>query len=412
MISPYNQFMDMKKKLDNAYNPDKQGRKEKIVIGLSGGIDSYVTAYLLKIQKYELIGVTVANTWEDYTGDASKVFSCHTDQQKIDEMRDFCTKIGIPFHVVKASNEFKESVIEPWLADKAMGRFPKPCWNCHDLRMKLIYEKMLEVGAKQMATGHFAKLFHHESHKTVFVHTSNDEQHDQSALLSRVPHDILNSLILPLSDLSKKEVLKLAENFGLFEDNKKIQIHECLKWNDEIAELFLKKMPKKFLKEGEISTADGSQNFGSHEGIQSHTLGEEYEYRDSGKPIKGYFGNFNFPDKRMMIFEASYFMRDKFVLTNCYMSEEVSWIEPVKGFVLFSHEEMAECWIHPKPLNCVLIEMTEKHKVINGQILGLIKKKGKNSKIFLTGEVLMLEVEPETPEGEKSVPKVNYSLDF
>jgi tRNA U34 2-thiouridine synthase MnmA/TrmU len=404
--------MDMKKKLENAYNPDKQGQKEKIVIGLSGGIDSYVTAYLLKIQKYELIGVTVANSWDDFTGDGSKIFSCHTDQQKIEEMKEFCHKIGIPLHIVKASNEFKESVIEPWLADKALGKFPKPCWNCHDLRMKLLYEKMVEVGARRMATGHFAKLFHHESHGTVFVHTSNDDQHDQSALLSRVPHDVLNSIILPLSDLSKKEVLKLAENFGLIEDNKKIPIHHCLEWNEELAALVTKKMPKKFIKEGDITTADGTQSFGQHEGIQSHTLGEEYEYRDGGKPVKGIFGDYSYPEKRMMIFDPSFFMRDKFLLTNCHISEEVSWIEPVKGYVMFSQDEMVECWIHPKPLNCVYIEMSESHKLMNGQMLGLVKKKGKNSKLFLTGEVLMLEPEEETPEGEQSVPKVNYSLDF
>lgn len=404
--------MDMKKKLENTYNPDKQSRKEKIVVALSGGLDSYVTAYLLKIQKYELIGVTVANTWEDYTGDASKVFSCYTSQAKLDELKEFCHKIGIPLHIIKSSNEFKESVIEPWLADKALGRLPKPCWNCHDLRMKLIHEKMREVGAKQMATGHFAKLFHHESHGSVFVHTSNDELHDQSSLLSRLPHDILSSLVLPLSDLSKKEVIKLGENFGLAEDSKKLAIHQCLSWNEELAALVAQKMPKKFIKEGEIVSSDGIQNYGQHEGIQAHFLGEEIEYRDGGKPVKGYFGSFSFPEKRMHIYDESFFLRDKLLLINCHLSEEVSWIEPVKGFVVFSETDSVECWIHPKPLGAVFIELLEKHKLINGQMLSVIKKKGKNSKVYLTGEVQMLPPEPEIVEGEQSVPKVNYSIDF
>jgi tRNA-uridine 2-sulfurtransferase len=206
--------MDMKKKLENAYNPDKQTRKEKVVVGLSGGIDSYVTAYLLKIQKYELFAVTVVNAWDDYPSDSSEILSCHVNQQKIDELKEFCQKMGIPLQVVKATGEFKENVIEPWLADRATGRLPKQCWNCHEERMQIIYNKMVEAGATRMATGHYAKLFHHEAHGSVFVHTSNDEVNDQSALLSRLPHEILSSLILPLSDLSKKEVLKLAENFG------------------------------------------------------------------------------------------------------------------------------------------------------------------------------------------------------
>jgi tRNA-specific 2-thiouridylase len=404
--------MDMKKKLDDIYNPDKGDQKSKVVIGLSGGIISYVTAYLLKIQKYELVAVTISNSWEDYSGDVSQVFSCHNDTKKIDEIKEFCHKLGIPHHVVKASNEFKETVIEPWLADKLLGRFPRPCWNCHALRMKLLYEKMLEVGANHMATGHFAKLFRHQSHGTVFVHTSNDEQHDQSALLSRLPHDILNSLVLPLSDLSKNEVLKLAENFGFTQDNKKIAFQSCLKWSDEIAQLVIKKIPKKFIKGGEITSEDSIQSYGRHDGVFFHTFGEEYEYQVSGKPMKGYFGNYAYSEKRMILYDADYFLRDKFVLTNCIMSEEVSWVEPLKGFVLLPHLEFAECWIHLKPLGCVLIEMSEKHKLLNGQILGIVKKKGKNSKIFLTGEVLLLKIEPETPEGVQSVQKVNYSLDF
>lgn len=402
----------MKKKLENTYNPDKQSQKEKIVIALSGGIDSYVTAYLLKIQKYELIAVTVANTWEDYTGDTSKVFSCNTSSAKVDELKEFCHKIGIPLHIIKANNEFKESVIEPWLADKALGKLPKPCWNCHDLRMKLIHDKMTEVGAKHVATGHFAKLFHHEPHGTVFVHTSNDEHHDQSALLSRLPHHILKSLVLPLSDLSKKEVLKLAENFGLIENNQKIPIHHCLEWNEELATLVAKKIPKKFIKEGDITDSDGVMSFGQHEGIQSHTLGEVYEYRDSGKPVKGIFGAFSYPEKKMMIYDSSFFERDKFLLINCHLSEEVSWLEPMKGFLSFSETEVLECWIYPKPLHCIYIELAEKHKVLNGQIVSVTKKKGKNSKLLFTGEVQMLPPEIETPEGEQSVPKVNHNIDF
>lgn len=411
-ICAYNLKMDMKNKLENAYNPDRQGRKEKLVVALSGGLDSYVTAYLLKIQKYELIAVTVANQWDDFTGDASGVFSCHQSSSKLEELKEFCNKMGIPLHVIKAANEFKESVIEPWLADKALGRFPKPCWNCHDLRMKLIFEKMKEVGAKKMATGHYAKLFHHESHDSVFVHTSNDDHHDQSALLSRLPHDILNSLVLPLSDLSKKEVLKLGENFGLTDDQKKISIHQCLSWTEELAGIAISKVPKKFISEGDVTSPDGSMIFGQHQGAISHTLGETYEYRDNGKLVKGIFGSYSYPDKRMIVVAPDFFERKKLLLVNCQKSEEVSWLEPMKGLLVFSETESVECWIHPKPLNSFLIELSEKHNFLNGQILSVIKKKGKNSKVFLTGEVQLLPLEPEISEGEQSVPKVNYSVDF
>lgn len=405
--------MDMKKKLEDAYNPDKQSRKERVVVALSGGLDSYVMAYLLKIQKYELVAVTVVNTWEDYTGDAEKVFACNVSTPKVDQIKEFCTKLGIAHHTLKITAEFKETVIEPWMADRVSGKFPKPCWNCHELRMKLVYEKMKELDAKHLATGHFAKLFHNDTHGTVFVHSSNDELHDQSALLSRLSHDVLNSLILPLSDLSKKEVLKLAENFGLAEAARPINIHECLKPTEELMQIIEKKVPKKFIKEGDITNIDNNENKGQHTGVHLHTLGEMIELRDNGRSVKNFFSQFSYPDKRIIVVEPEYLQRDKLLLTRCHFSEEVSWSEPVKGFLALGPEEYVDCWIHPKTLSSVFLELSEKHHMINGQVVSVFKKKGKNSKVYLTGEVLLLEHEPEPGEGEeKSVPKVNHAIDF
>src|SRR6476620_8985275 len=110
-------FMDMKKKLENAYAPDKNGRKEKVILGLFG-LDSFVTAYLLKIQKYDLIGVTIVNSWDEYTGDQESTFSCHSSPQRLDKIKEFCNKLGIPLQIVKSSIEFKDEVVETWIADK------------------------------------------------------------------------------------------------------------------------------------------------------------------------------------------------------------------------------------------------------------------------------------------------------
>lgn len=404
--------MDMKKKLEDTYNPDKQGRKEKVVLAMSGGIDSLVTAYLLKIQKYELIAVTVVNSWDELTLDPVQTFSCHITPSRLDAIKDLCQKLGIPHQVIKSTADFKEYVIEPWMADKALGRLPKPCWSCHEHRMFLIYERMKELGAARMATGHYAKLFHHEAHDSVFVHTSNDEQNDQSALLSRLPHDILNSLILPLSDLNKKEVLKLAENFGIGEEAKSLQIHQCLKNKEGISEILEKKVSKKFLREGEITNLDGNQNFGQHTGVHHHSLGEEFEYRDDGKLMKGQFAAYSYQEKKMIIADDGFLVRDKVLLVKSRFSEEVSWIEPIRGYIMFKAEEAIECWLHPKSLNSVYVELTSPHKFLPGEIVTVSRKKGKNSKIYLTGEVQLLPLEARTEEGEGSDPKVNHRIDF
>lgn len=401
----------MKQKLENAYAPDKNGRKEKLVLGISG-LDSLVTAYLLKIQKYDLIAVTIVNSWDEYPGDQETMFSCHVSSQRLDTIKEFCHKLNIPLQIVKSSIEFKEEVVEPWIADKIQGKRPKPCWNCHDIRMKILYDKMREAGAKHFATGHYAKLFHHESHQSVFVHTSSDEQHDQSALLSRLPHSILDSLMLPLSDLTRKEVLKLAENFGIQEINRKIEIHNCLHFNKELSELLAKKIPKKLIAEGEITSLDGSVGYGPHEGVHMFTLGDTVEISTINK-FKGLFTEYSYPDKKLKVAEADHFMRDKFMLVSCHLSEEVSWLEPIKGYVVLPENIYLECWMFPKTLSTVSIQLFEKSKVIPGNVVSVVKKKGKNSKVFLTGEVQLLAPENVEPEGEQNNDvKVDPILDF
>ena len=404
--------MDMKKKLEEAYIPDQKARKEKVIIGLSGGIDSYVTAYLLKIQKYDLMAVTIINDWEDWKGDTSQILSCHITSNKLDAIKEFCQKLNLPLQVIKASGEFKDEIIDPWIGNKLTGTTAKPCWNCHELRMRILHQKMKEANVKHLATGHFAKLFHQDTSGKVFVHTSNDEENDQSALLSRLPQEILKSLILPLSDLSQKEVLKLAENFGVVDSPKVLKMHQCLSWKEEMAPIFTALVPERFRKEGEIVAADGSSTIGNHTGVFHHTFGEAFEFRNLGKMTKGFIGEYTGANQSLKIEEESYFMHQKILLTNCEFSTENSWSEPQKGFLVVSPEKVFECWVHPKTLMSAYIELTNPEFLIEGDLLSVIKKKGKNSKVYLTGKVQYLPRDPEVVEGEDSASKVDYSRDF
>lgn len=110
--------MDMKKKLEDTYMPDKDARKKRVVVGLSGSINSLVTAYLLKLQKFDLIGVTVALGWDEFEGNSDNVLSCHLNSAGLENIRQFCHQLGIPHFVVKGSDEFKEEVVERWMASR------------------------------------------------------------------------------------------------------------------------------------------------------------------------------------------------------------------------------------------------------------------------------------------------------
>ncbi len=406
---PYNTSMDKKKELEGLYNSDKKDQKEKVVLGLSGSMDSLVSAYLLKIQKYELLAYTVVTSSDEGDPEGAQRFSCHKTQAHLDKLKEFCHKLGIPHQVIKASEEFKEYVVGTWASERVSGQYANPCLNCHELRMKLLHKKMIEVGARYMATGHFAKVFHHEAHDSVFLHTSNDEELDQSLLLGRLPREILNSLILPLSDLGQKEVLKLAENFGITPSQKEVKFGKCLSLNE--SDFISKLVPGRFLNEGIFRGEESETEFGNHQGVQHYTYGQLVEVRDQGRLSKMKIGKFNFHTKEIKLFNDDFFKRKDLLLIDCQFSEDVSWIEPLKGFLKKETQQETECRIQRKNLNAVAIELSDKVHFSEGEVVSIVRKKGKNAKVFLTGKVQFLK-DSDTDEGEESDKKINYSVDF
>ena len=405
----------MKQKLDSAYAPDKNSRnaKAKVVVALSGGIDSFVTAYLLKIQKYDLLAVTVAIGWEEFSGDPSQKLACFIDPERMTAIKEFCNSLNIPHQFIKASEEFEDGVVEGWIANRATGTLASPCWNCHELRMRMLHQKMKQLGAETLATGHFAKLFHQEVHGTVYVHTSNDDAHDQSVLLARLPHEILSSLSLPLSDLTKKEVLKLAENFGLEFKDKKLKMHQCFQMDQTLQDYLLSKVPAKYSQHGEFSNSDGTSSFGEHNGIIAHGYGEPMPSNTPNKKSEYYVSRYLPQEKKIEVQTDEFFMRNKVMLVKCEISEDTSLAEPMKGVVRLDETTHVDCWVYPKNLKAVLIEWDEPHKVLEGDILAVFRKKGKNAKVYLSGKVKLLPQEVVEEEGEKQrVKKVDYSRDL
>jgi tRNA U34 2-thiouridine synthase MnmA/TrmU len=403
--------MDMKKKLEDAYIPDRPARKERVIIGLSGGVKSLVTAYLLKIQKYDLLAVTVVPGWESFPGKSEEVLSCQISPIQLEKIQEFCHQLNIPHFTIKASDEFQERVVESWMAKKVTGTLPRPCWDCHEFRMRLLHEKMKQLGAKKMATGHLGKLFQQEKNGTVYVHTSNDEINDQSELLNRLPPEILKSLLLPLSDLQKKEVTKLAENFGINPKDKKLLIHQCFPETPEITAYLEARIPPKFKPPGEITSLDKTDIFGEHQGVIFHTLGSPIMTSKLQRPNEmPFFSRYTNFDKKIMVGGPEFFEKKRVLLVDCYLSEGQSWIEPLKGSIKFGENDWLECSVFPKTLQTVLVEWESTKRVIEGEILTVYKKKGKNSKVYLTGKVKYLSESPQV-EGEVSA-KLNYARDF
>lgn len=400
---------------DNPYSGANDKKQERIVVGLSGSLDSLVSAYLLKIQKYDVYAVTVAIGWGGGEVDSSGELSCFISDSRMESIQKFCKQLNIPHHIIKAYSEFEDAVVEKWIAAKATGSVSLACWTCHELRMKILHQKMKDLGIKNFATGHFAKIFHHEAHQTFYVHSSNDEENDQSSMIAKLPHEILSSLKLPLSDLQKKEVLTLGENFGLTSYEKKIKMHKCFPDSIKTLEYFKKSVPKSFLEQGSVTELDESDSWEEHQGIHHYNYGQDMSSLTHGRSEKGYLAGFSFKEKKLLIGNEDFFKRNRVLLINCQFTEETKWLEPQIGVIKFRKDKFQDCWIYPKEHNSALIEWSEEEALKEGEVLTVFKKKGKNAKLLLTGVTRFLPQEPageQNEEDEVIDDKVDYTRSF
>jgi tRNA-specific 2-thiouridylase len=278
-----------------------------------------------------------------------------------------------------------------------------------------LYQKMKDLDGKFLATGHYAKLFHHQAHDTYYVHTSNDEENDQSALLSRLPSEVLKRLMLPLSDLTKKEVLKLAENFGLTVRESKLKMFQCFPTNEKTVEFLSGRVPKGMVAPGEMYNKDGTEMFGEHLGVLWYDYGEPVKLAVPTKKEDFFLASYNMKDKRLSVAEEESFKHACAQLVECEFSEEVSWVEPMKAVIRLPGDNYVDCWVHPKSQRTAFVEWEGDQLVKAGEILSVMRRKGKNSKVYLTGKVRYVprkEAPAEDNMGEEKVPETDYTRDF
>lgn len=233
--------------------------RKKVVIGMSGGVDSSVSAYLLKEQGYEVIGVTLNQHLEE-------------SSQDIEDAREICEKLGIKHIIVNIRKEFEEVVIKYFLDGYRKALTPSPCVICDDeIKFKILFEIADENGADFVATGHYTSVEYSEKFSKYLLRGVHSIIKDQSYMLYRLASEKLERLIFPLKSYSKQEIRGLALKIGLKVHDKKDSQGVC----------FAKQGYKDFLKENlknEIKTGkfvDKNANvLGEHEGYQFYTIGQ------------------------------------------------------------------------------------------------------------------------------------------
>ena len=235
---------------------------ETIVIGMSGGVDSAVSAHLLKQQGKNVVAVFMVNWEEENDG------VC-TSEADYEDVKRVCAKIGIPYYTVNYAKEYYDRVFEYFLKEYSEGRTPNPDVLCNrEIKFGPFLEFANRIGASKIATGHYAKV--KEENGKFYLYKAKDKNKDQSYFLNQLSQRQLGSVIFPLAEIEKTQVRQIAEELDLSNAKKKDSTGVCF-----IGERNFRNFLKNFLpaKPGLIKTTTG-EVVGEHDGLMYYTLGQ------------------------------------------------------------------------------------------------------------------------------------------
>jgi tRNA-uridine 2-sulfurtransferase len=248
--------------------------KKRVVVGLSGGVDSSVTAMLLKQQGYEVVGLFMKN-WEDDDNDEY----CSSKQDLIDAV-SVADKLGIEIEAVNFSKEYKDRVFANFLEEYQAGRTPNPDILCNaEIKFKAFLDHAMNMGADLIATGHYAQVRENPLKLGSYqLLKADDGSKDQSYFLYRLNQAQLSKTLFPLGTYLKREVREMARAAGLINAEKKDSTGICFIGERPFQEFLQRYLPK---KPGDIKTPEGKL-VGQHEGLMYYTLGQRQGLKIGG----------------------------------------------------------------------------------------------------------------------------------
>lgn len=257
-----------------------ENSKTRVVVGMSGGVDSSVTALLLKEQGYDVIGIFMKN-WDDT--DENGFCTATEDYKDVAAVAD---QIGIPYYSVNFEKEYWDRVFEYFLAEYRAGRTPNPDVMCNkEIKFKAFLDYAMNLGADYVATGHYAQVKRDEN-GLVHMLRGADSGKDQTYFLSQLSQEQLQKTMFPLGHLQKSEVREIAERAGLATAKKKDSTGICFIGEKNFKEFLSQYLPA---QPGRMMTVDG-RDMGEHAGLMYYTIGQR-----GGLGIGGQIGGDNAP---------------------------------------------------------------------------------------------------------------------
>jgi len=343
--------------------------KINVLVGLSGGIDSSLTMYLLKERGFNPIGVTMNfdnNIFSENIDIEKNMNTCLSkkNREAINEIRALTDRFNVPFYEIDLSKEFSEFVLQYFKNEYLKGKTPNPCIMCNKkIKFDLLLQKAQDMGISfdYFATGHYAKIEYDDKNGRYLLRKGIDPKKDQSYFLSLLSQDVLKKTIFPLGDWIKEDVRKKVYELNFFSYNKK-----------ESQDFYSGDLNKLFGLEdnlgGNIVNSNG-KSLGLHNGLHNYTIGQRRGINiAAGKPI--YVTKIDKEENIIVVGEESELFSSRFKVTNFNWVSIPPQNSPLKvnGRIRYRHKE-APCIITPADENSIIVEfVTPERAITPGQI--------------------------------------------
>ena len=320
-----------------------------VVVGMSGGVDSSVSAYLLKKQGFNVIGLFMKN-WQSEPGEVC------TSEIDYKDASEVCDMLDIPLHKANFSDDYWDRVFKQFLSEHEKGRTPNPDILCNrEIKFKSFYDYALKVGADFIATGHYAKVKNDNGETKLY--RSKDTDKDQTYFLHEVSSKEFSKTIFPLSDIYKSDVRDIAKELNLNIHSKKDSVGICFVGEKNLND-FLKRFIK--FKKGKILNSD-NEVIGEHNGSVLYTIGQRQGLGIGGMKNKDelpwYVYGKNITKNEIYVCQG---VDNKLLYTENISIDKIHWINKLKDF------KRLDCLVQirhrHKPVKCN-VEFNESFKV-------------------------------------------------
>ena len=327
---------------------NSSNKNKRVLVAMSGGVDSSVAAALLLDQGYDVVGMTMqvwdySNSQSDlvnsirHAGAKEEGYGTCCSSVDVEDARAVCRHLDIPFYVLNCEKPFKEQVIDRFMDAYLSGKTPVPCVDCNTyLKFGYLVQKMKELECDYLATGHYAQVRQTPA-GTYHIYKSEDDWKDQTYFLFTTPENILSRLLFPVGDMDKQTVRKIADEKGLNVSHKKDSTGLCFVGSGGYSEFIRQKLGSDDSEQGLIRQYPSGEVLGQHRGLYHFTYGQRKGLGVSSNQTL-YVVKIDAKHNTLWLGSESYLYSDEIIVDNWNWLDKIDEGERLKVKIRFHHK--------------------------------------------------------------------------